>query len=119
MEELQNSLELLFSASSKTLSAPSSSMSACTSSLLPLGYDGSEYGALSEMMVSVAKTPSETFNSVTGQVAHDEPNARHKNLQIILGNHGCLYHLVWLIWHLHRHKEQILRIVRYMQKKTC
>ena len=83
MGELQNSLGLLLAASSKTSSAPSSSMSACTSSLQPLGYDRFEYGALGEMMVSVAtrsqlKTPSETLNSVRDQVAHDEPNARHK-----------------------------------------
>ena len=49
----------------------------------PLGFDRFEYGALGEMMVSVAtrsllKTPSETLKSVRGQVAHDEPNARHQ-----------------------------------------
>ena len=83
MEELQNSLGLLLAAKSITSSAPSSSTSACTSSVQPLEFDRFEYEALGKMMVSSAtrsqlKTPSETLKSVRGQVVHDEPNARHQ-----------------------------------------
>lgn len=83
MGELQNSLGLLLAASSKISFVPFSSMSICTSSLQPLGYDRFEYRALGEMMVSVAsrlqlKTPSKILNLVRDQVAHDEPNIRHK-----------------------------------------
>ena len=63
MGELQNSLGLLLAGSNKKLSSPSSSMSACTSSLQPLGYDGLEYGALGEMMVPIA-TRSQLKNTI-------------------------------------------------------
>lgn len=85
-------------------------MSACTSSLQSLKYARFEYRAIGEMIDSVAtmsqlKTPSETLNSVRGQVTHTKPNTRHTIPANNIGQSRLPLSFEWWIWHLHRRKK--------------